>query len=86
MYVFRGFLSINSSPNGHTIVLIDIDLVSRTGGMRALLQALVDGPVEIAPIIASAFLYIVDAPRTRAYLRPGFELEVECLIAVLGYR
>jgi len=57
-------------------VLIDIDLVSRTGGLRVLLQALADGPHELAPAIVTAFLYLVDAPRTRSYLHPGSDLEV----------
>lgn len=59
----------------HT-VLIDIDLVARTGGIRFLLHVLGDGPVEITPILASAFLHIVDSPRTRAYLHVGTDLEV----------
>ena len=58
------------------IVLIDIDLVARTGAFRFLLHALGEGPVEVGPILAAAFLYIVDSPRTRAYLRVGVDLEV----------
>lgn len=57
-------------------MLVDIDLVARSGGMRVLLQVLADGPPELAPVITMAFLYIVDAPRTRAYLNPGSDLEV----------
>ena len=57
-------------------VLIDIDLMKRTGGTRVLFQALADGPIELVPIIATAFLYIVDGPRTRAYVHPGTDLEV----------
>ncbi|KAG8959078.1 hypothetical protein FRC03_008460 [Tulasnella sp. 419] len=58
------------------ILLIDIDLVARTGAMRVLLQALVDGPHEIAPTLATAFLYILDAPRTRSYLNPSVDIEI----------
>lgn len=57
-------------------VLIDVDLVARTEGIRVLLQALADGPHEISPILANAFLYLVDSPRTRVYLKPGVDLEV----------
>jgi rapamycin-insensitive companion of mTOR len=57
-------------------VLLDIDLVARTGGVRFLLHVLGEGPVEITPILAAAFLHIVDSPRTRAYLRVGTDLEV----------
>jgi rapamycin-insensitive companion of mTOR len=56
--------------------LIDIDLVARTGGIRFLLHALGEGPVEMGPLLAATFLYIVDSPRTRAYLRVGGDLEV----------
>lgn len=67
-------------------VLIDIELVARTGGIRVLLHALADGPLEMAPIIASAFLYIVDSPRTRAYLHPGTDLEASYdILAGLHY-
>ncbi|KAJ7672758.1 Rapamycin-insensitive companion of mTOR, N-term-domain-containing protein [Mycena rosella] len=58
------------------ILVIDTDLVARTGGMRFLLHALGEGPLEIAPILASAFLHIVDSPRTRAYLQVGADLEM----------
>ena len=57
-------------------VLIDIDLVSRTGGIRFLLHVLGEGPLEITPVLAATFLHIVDSPRTRAYLRVGADLEV----------
>lgn len=57
-------------------MLIDIDLVARTGGIRFLLHALGEGPVEMGPILAAAFLYIVDSPRTRSYLTLGTDLEV----------
>ncbi|KAF9004644.1 Rapamycin-insensitive companion of mTOR, N-term-domain-containing protein [Cyathus striatus] len=58
------------------ILLIDIDLVARTGGIRLLLHILGEGPVEITPILASAFLHIVDSPRTRDYLSVGTDLEL----------
>ncbi|TRM64014.1 Rapamycin-insensitive companion of mTOR, middle domain-containing protein [Schizophyllum amplum] len=58
------------------ILLIDIDLVARTGGMRFLLHVLGEGPAEVASLIASAFLHIVDSPKTRSYLRLGFDLEI----------
>ena len=57
-------------------VLIDIDLMFHCGGLRILLQALAEGPVELAPTIVTAFLYVVDAPRTRLYFNPGTDLEV----------
>ncbi|GAB1520827.1 hypothetical protein RhiTH_003915 [Rhizoctonia solani] len=58
------------------IVLIDIELVSKSGGLRSVLTALTDGPTELAPVIAQVFLHIIDAPRTRCYLTPGVDLEI----------
>ena len=58
-------------------MLIDIDLVARTGGIRFLLHALAEGPIEVEPLLAATFLYVIDSPRTRSYLRVGADLEVE---------
>lgn len=57
-------------------VLLDIDLVHRCEGIKVLLQSLSDGPSELAPVLAMAFLTITDSPRTRAYLHPGTDLEM----------
>ena len=57
-------------------VLLDISLVHRCEGMKVLLQSLSDGPSELAPVLALAFLTIADSPRTRAYLHPGTDLEM----------
>ncbi|EIW81055.1 hypothetical protein CONPUDRAFT_90112 [Coniophora puteana RWD-64-598 SS2] len=58
------------------MVLLDIDLVARTGGIRFLLHALGEGPIELAPLLAATFLHIVDSPKTRCYLRLGTDLEI----------
>ncbi|KAG1745997.1 Rapamycin-insensitive companion of mTOR, N-term-domain-containing protein [Suillus paluster] len=58
------------------MILIDIDLVARSGGIRFLLHALGEGPVEVGPILAATFLHIIDSPRTRAYLHLGTDLEI----------
>jgi large subunit ribosomal protein L17e len=50
--------------------------VARSGGIRFLLHALGEGPVEVRPILAATFLHIIDPPRTRAYLHLGTDLEV----------
>jgi large subunit ribosomal protein L17e len=57
-------------------VLMDTDLLARSGGLRVLLHVMGEGPHELAPIIASAFLHIVDSPRTRVYLSIGTDIEV----------
>ena len=61
-------------------MLIDIELVARTGGIRVLLQMLADGPLEISQLLTPIFLYIVDLPRTRNYLHAGTDLEVMTLV------
>ena len=58
------------------LVIIDIDLAARTGAIRFLLHVLGEGPVEIARLLASVFLHLVDSPRTRAYIQVGTDLEV----------
>ncbi|KAI0632054.1 hypothetical protein C8Q77DRAFT_1158732 [Trametes polyzona] len=58
------------------ILLIDIELMARTGGIRVLLHALSEGPMEMAPLLAAAFLHIIDSPKTRVYLHPGIDLEI----------
>ncbi|KAF7965609.1 hypothetical protein HWV62_33461 [Athelia sp. TMB] len=58
------------------ILLLDIDLVARTGGIRFLLHALGEGPLELGPILAATFLSIIDSPRTRSYLTVGTDLEI----------
>ncbi|KZO96980.1 hypothetical protein CALVIDRAFT_480721 [Calocera viscosa TUFC12733] len=57
------------------LVLVDIDLVCLTGGMRVLLQAWAEGGAEIGPALAGVFLYLIDRPRTRGYFRLGCDLE-----------
>lgn len=62
------------------LAVIDIDLAARTGAIRFLLHVLGEGPVEIARILASVFLHLVDSPRTRAYFQVGTDLEVLYLL------
>ncbi|THV00832.1 hypothetical protein K435DRAFT_827891 [Dendrothele bispora CBS 962.96] len=58
------------------IIVLDTDLVARTGGVRALLHAIGEGPLEITPLLAFTFLHLVDSPRTRVYLNVGTDLEI----------
>ncbi|KAG8811799.1 hypothetical protein FRC17_002318, partial [Serendipita sp. 399] len=58
------------------ILLLDVELVYRSEGIRILLQTMADGPPELAPVLANAFLAIIDNPRTRIYLKVGTDLEV----------
>ena len=59
-------------------VIIDIDLVARTGGIRFLLHTLGEGPTEMGMFLATAFLSVIDSPRKRAYFHLGTDLEVGC--------
>ncbi|KAF8517336.1 Rapamycin-insensitive companion of mTOR, N-term-domain-containing protein [Gautieria morchelliformis] len=68
---FRGICLVTLTE----ILLLDTELMYRTGGIRVLIQAVSDGPPELGPLFVTAFLFIVDAPRTRAYMRPDVDLE-----------
>lgn len=57
-------------------MLIDTELMVRTGGLQVLLRAMAEGPLEMAPLLVPAILHIADSPRTRIYLHPGIDLEV----------
>ena len=70
------FLTRTYMVTESSLVLIDVDLMARTGGIRLLLHALAEGSPEMAPMISSAFLHIADSPRTRQYLHLGTDLEV----------
>jgi rapamycin-insensitive companion of mTOR len=58
------------------ILVLDPALVVSAGGVRVLTQVLGDGPWEIADSISLAFLYLLDMPATRNYVRAGHDLEV----------
>jgi len=76
-----GYFRIHLQADLSAEVLIDIDLVARSGGIRFLLHALGEGPVEVGPMLAATFLHIIDSPRTRAYLRLGTDMEVRRLFS-----
>ncbi|KAK4146901.1 Rapamycin-insensitive companion of mTOR, N-term-domain-containing protein [Dichotomopilus funicola] len=58
------------------ILVRDPQLLIASGGMAALHEALADGSYKASESITMAFLYLLDAPHRRQYLRPGNELEV----------
>ncbi|CAG8628166.1 8090_t:CDS:10, partial [Acaulospora morrowiae] len=51
-------------------------LITRCGGMRILLQALMDGPLELSEYLVMALLYVIDTPDSRDCIRPGVDLEI----------
>lgn len=61
------------------LVLFDVGLLTRSEGLRVVLQAFIEGPFELSPYLAMAFLPIMDLPETREMLRPGLDIEVSSL-------
>ncbi|TVY71377.1 Target of rapamycin complex 2 subunit ste20 [Lachnellula suecica] len=54
----------------------DPGLVVASGGLRPLTDALGEGTYEASESLTAAFLFLMDAPERRKYLRSGYELEV----------
>lgn len=57
-------------------MILDPSLVVAAGGVRILTQVLADGPYELSDTISLAFLYLLDMPASRKYIRPGNDIEV----------
>jgi hypothetical protein len=58
------------------LVLFDIPLLTKSDGLRVVLQAFTEGPYELSPYLALTFLPIMDLPESRQMLRPGLDVEV----------
>lgn len=58
------------------VMIKDPSLLIASGGLRPLIDALREGAYEASEGLVSAFLYLLDAPQRRVFLRPGHELEV----------
>ncbi|KAK4124022.1 ARM repeat-containing protein [Parathielavia appendiculata] len=58
------------------ILVRDPQLLIASGGMAALHEALADGSYKASESLTAAFLYLLDTPDRRKYLRPGNELEI----------
>lgn len=61
-------------------MILDPSLVVAAGGVRILTQVLSDGPYELSDTISLAFLYLLDMPASRKYIRPGNDIEVSTFI------
>lgn len=57
------------------MAIMDLPLLCSGGGLSAVLHALADGPLEIAPEIAGVLLFLADGPATRCLFRPSVDLE-----------
>ncbi|KAH8879840.1 hypothetical protein GQ53DRAFT_21512 [Thozetella sp. PMI_491] len=60
------------------ILVRDPQLLIASGGLPPLHEALGDGSYKASESLTGAFLYLLDAPQRRKYLRAGYELEVLC--------
>lgn len=58
------------------LVIFDISLLTKAEGLRVVLQAFIEGPFDLSPHLALAFLPIMDLPGSRSQLRPGLDIEV----------
>ncbi|OTB07142.1 hypothetical protein M426DRAFT_53909 [Hypoxylon sp. CI-4A] len=58
------------------ILLRDPALLVASGGLVPLSETLAEGTYKSPESLSSAFLFLLDAPHTRRYLRAGYELEV----------
>ncbi|KAI0901779.1 Rapamycin-insensitive companion of mTOR, N-term-domain-containing protein [Annulohypoxylon nitens] len=58
------------------ILLRDPALLVASGGLVPLSESLAEGSYKSPESLSSVFLYLMDSPHTRKYLRAGYELEV----------
>ena len=58
------------------MMIRDPGLLVISGGIRPLADALGEGTYEASESLTAAFLFLMDAPQRRKYLRAGYELEV----------
>lgn len=58
------------------IMVKDPALIVSSGGLRPLADALGEGTYEGSESLTAAFLFLLDVPQKRKYLRSGYELEV----------
>lgn len=58
------------------ILVRDPQLVLASGGLAVLCDALTEGSYKAPESLISAFLFLLDCPKKRIYLRPGYDVEV----------
>ncbi|EOO00642.1 putative cytosolic regulator pianissimo protein [Phaeoacremonium minimum UCRPA7] len=58
------------------ILVKDPRLLLASGGLSPLSEALAEGSYKAPESLTAAFLFLLDVPRKRKYLRAGYELEV----------
>jgi rapamycin-insensitive companion of mTOR len=60
--------------------------VARCGGFRAVLVALSDSLQDLSDALLKVFLYMLESPETRCYVRQGLDSEVSDLTQDLSIR
>ena len=68
------------------LVIFDISLLTKAEGLRVVLQAFIEGPFDLSPHLALAFLPIMDLPGSRSQLRPGLDIEVCSVLSIASMR
>jgi rapamycin-insensitive companion of mTOR len=58
------------------IMIRDPALLIAAGGLRPLIDALGEGTYDASEGLTSAFLYLLDSPQRRKYLRSGSEIDI----------
>jgi hypothetical protein len=58
------------------IMVRDPGLLIASGGLRPIADALGEGTYPASESLTAAFLFLLDAPQRRKYLRSGYELEI----------
>ncbi|KAF6520153.1 hypothetical protein HZS61_016570 [Fusarium oxysporum f. sp. conglutinans] len=58
------------------LIVQDPALLVASGGLGPLTEALSEGVYKSPESLTSAFLYLLDSPRKRKYIQPGYGLEV----------
>ncbi|KAJ8124783.1 hypothetical protein O1611_g8857 [Lasiodiplodia mahajangana] len=58
------------------VLLRDPALLIASGGLAPISEALAEGTYKSPESLSAVFLFLMDAPQTRKYLRAGYDLEV----------
>ncbi|BGP18107.1 hypothetical protein JCM10213v2_006158 [Rhodosporidiobolus nylandii] len=58
------------------LVIRSLPLLVLSGGLRVVLQSLLDGPFDLAPSLSLLLLNAMDHPSSRQWLRPGVDVEI----------
>ncbi|OZJ02093.1 hypothetical protein BZG36_04577 [Bifiguratus adelaidae] len=57
------------------MAICDLPSFVQVGGLRVIVQAVIDGPRRMIDVLVSIIVYVLDDPSTRVYIRPGIDLQ-----------